>query len=251
MSVIKIHVGVLLAIGLWAPLAVHAETAPGFVTVEYETASATDQAPSQAEPTPPQPGQLPSAKGTPDANGALQLPNTMSAPPLTVGDKFSYRVVQTFGLRGLLGAFVGASIGQATGTPYAWGGGVEGYAKRYGSGFAGNLSRQTFAFVIEGTLHEDPRYFPSEDQPFRLRMLNSLKQVFVCKTDSGHSSLAYGRLVSAFAAGQLVNAWQPGSNGSVADGLERGVFSLGGDLGYNLAQEFFSFARPRSIRHHH
>ena len=197
---------------------------------------------------PPQPGQLAATQPS-SQSGVLQLPNTMSAPPLTVGDKFDYRVVQTFGLRGLLGAGVGAAIGQGFGNPYSWGGGVEGFAKRYGSGFAGNLSRQTMAFGIESVLHEDPRYFPSEDKPAGGRMLNALKQVFVCKTDSDHSSFAYGRVVSAFAAGQLVNAWQPASNASAGNGLRRGVLTLGGDLAYNFAQEFIPFTRPKSIRH--
>jgi len=181
----------------------------------------------------------------------MKLPNTISAPPFTVADKFDYRVIQTFGIRGLVGAFVGSSIGQATGTPYAWGGGVEGFAKRYASAFAGNVSRQSFAFVLESALHEDPRYFPSQERTFKARLTNAMKQVFICKTDSGRSSFAYGRVGSAFAAGQLVNAWQPGSNGKVTDGLERGVFSLGGDFGYNLLQEFFPSLRPRSIRHRH
>ncbi len=117
---------------------------------------------------PPQPGQLANPAGqAADRNGVMQLPNTVSAPPFTVGDKFAYRVVQTFGLRGLLGAFVSASIGQGAGSPYEWGGGVEGYAKRYVSGFGGNVSRQTMAFAIESVMHEDPRYFPSEGQPLR------------------------------------------------------------------------------------
>ncbi len=216
-------------------------------------ACASESAPSDtSSQTPPQPGQVAAPpQQDPNAPGAMKLPNTISAPPFTVGDKFGYRVVQTVGLRGLLGSLFTATVGQASGTPYAWGGGVEGYAKRYASGLATNLSRQTFAFVIEAALHEDPRYFPSEDQPFNLRCVNAFKQVFVSKTDAGHSSFGYGRVISAFAAGQLVNAWQPGSNGSVGNGLERGVFTLGGDLAYNLAQEFFPFVRPKSIRHRH
>ncbi|HEX4168701.1 MAG TPA: hypothetical protein VHZ55_24825 [Bryobacteraceae bacterium] len=207
---------------------------------------------SAAENAPPQPGQL-ANPGTQANNGnsAMQLPNTVSAPPFTVGDKFAYRVVQSFGLRGLLGAFVSASIGQGAGSPYAWGGGVEGYATRYASAFGGNLSRQSMAFVVESALHQDPRYFPSEGQPFKSRALNALKQVFVAKTDAGHSQFAYGRVISAFAAGQLVNAWQPSSTGTVGDGFKRGVYSLGGDLAYNFAQEFFPFTRPHSIRHRH
>ncbi len=204
--------------------------------------------------TPAQPGQLPPSnarKEQPDVPDALRLPNTVSAPPLTIADKFDYRVVQTLGIRGLIGAAIGASIGQGTGVPYSWGGGVEGFAKRYVSGFGGNISRQTFAFALESGLHEDSRYFPSEGEPLHTRFLNALKQVVVCKTDSGHSSIAFARIISAFAAGQLVNAWQPPANATVGDGFKRGGFSLGGDFAYNLAQEFFRFTRPRSIRHRH
>jgi hypothetical protein len=203
----------------------------------------------------PQPGQLQDSqppvdkqKNIPDV---LRLPKTLSAPPFTVADKFDYRVVQTFGLRGLLGAAVSSSFGQGTTTPYEWGGGMEGYGKRFGSAFLGNLSRQSFNFVLESALKEDPRYFPAEDETKKQRLLNAMKQVVVCKTDAGHSSFAYGRVASAFAAGQFVNTWQPNSNDAVTDGLERGVFSLAGDLAYNLMQEFFPFTRPRSLRHRH
>jgi hypothetical protein len=55
-------------------------------------------------------------------------------------------VTHTFGPRGLGSSVIGASIGQASGTPYKWSSGVEGFAKRYVSGFAGTLVRQSFAF---------------------------------------------------------------------------------------------------------
>ena len=244
MRLFKIHPVALLV--FWSPLALQAQAAP----VDAAEVVSVVQA-GNTEPAPPQPGQLASAEPATTPHGFLKLPNTVSAPPLTVGDKFEQRVIQTIGPRGLLGSLVPASIGQASGTPYAWGGGAEGFAKRYASALGGNISRQTFAFAIESALHEDPRYFPSIGQPIKHRMLNSLRQVFICKTDDGHSSFAYGKVVSAFAAGQLVNAWQPASNGSVSDGLERGVYSLGGDLAYNLVQEFFPFMRPHSIRHRH
>lgn len=201
----------------------------------------------QATPPPPQPGQL----AKPDQNSIISLPNTVSAPPFTVGDKFNYRVVQSFGLRGLGGGLIGAAIGQARNAPEEWGQGVQGFAKRWGSGVAGNSSRQTFAFVLESALHEDPRYFPSEDKRKKQRMLNAVKQVFVCKTDSGGSSFAYGRVVSQFAGGQFTNVWQPASTGSVSDGLLRAVIGLGGDTAYNFMQEFIPFTRPHSIRHRH
>jgi hypothetical protein len=201
----------------------------------------------QATPSPPQPGQL----AKPDQNTITSLPNTVSAPPFTVGDKFDYRVVQSFGLRGLGGGLIGAAIGQARNAPEEWGQGVQGFAKRWGSGVAGNLSRQTFAFVLESALHEDPRYFPSEDKSKKRRMLNAVKQTFICKTDSGHSSFAYGRVISQFAGGQFTNVWQPASTGSVSDGFVRAVIGLGGDAAYNFMQEFIPFTRPHSLRHRH
>ena|GEM_PF-3047047 len=180
-----------------------------------------------------------------------QLPNTVSAPPFTVADKFSYRVVQSFGLRGFLGAAVSAAIGQANDSPHEWGQGFSGYAERYGSGFAANLSRQSFAFALETAFHEDPRYFPSEDKAFKRRALNALKQVFICKTDRGGSEFAYARLFSDFGAAQFVNVWQPKSTASVGHGIERGFIGLGADAAYNLLQEFVPFMRPISLRRRH
>ena len=195
---------------------------------------------------PPQPGQPQPTSKTP----LTSLPNTVSARPFTVADKLDYRVVQSFGLRGVAGAAVGAAIGQAGDRPREWGQGVEGYAERFGSGFAGNVSRQTFAFLIEAATHEDPRYFPSEDKSKKERVVNALKQVIVCKTDNGKSSFAYGRVFSQFAAGQFVNVWQPSSVDGFGSGIERSFIGFGGDFAYNMMQEFIPFTRPHSLRRH-
>ncbi len=57
-----------------------------------------------------------------------QLPDTVSAPPFTIRDKFDYRVVQTFDLRGFAGSAVGAAIGQAPESPGEWCEGTTGFA---------------------------------------------------------------------------------------------------------------------------
>ena len=193
------------------------------------------------------------ASGLLAAQNPADLPSqvgpTLSAPPFSRDEKFEYRIVQSFGLRGFLGAGMGAGIGQATNTPSEWGQGTEGFAKRYGSSFATNLSRQSMAFVLEETLHEDPRYFPSEEKGFRARLKNVLLQTVVTRTDSGAERFAYSRVISAFGTGQLVNAWQPHSTGGAGDGVLRGLIMLGGDAGYNFLQEFVPWMRPRSLRH--
>jgi len=197
-----------------------------------------------------QPGQP--AGQTPSAVKPDQLPNTVQAPPFTPLDKFDYRVVQMFGMKGFIGAGLGASIGQALDSPYEWGEGFGGFAKRYVSGFAGNVSRQTFAATLEAAFHEDPRYFPSDaHSTMKRRAFNALKQAIYTKTDNGGDSFAYARVISAFGAGQLVGVWQPSATAGVGQGLKRGFITIGADAGYNFLQEFIPFTRPISLRHRH
>ncbi|MBV9761266.1 MAG: hypothetical protein JO340_11940 [Acidobacteriaceae bacterium] len=211
-----------------------------------QTQSSGDSAAQQT--TPPRPGQTHEPGAPPQA---LQIPNTETAPPFTVRDKFDYRVVQSYGLRGFAGAAISAAFGQGLDSPHEWGEGAEGFAERYGSAFAGNFSRQTFAFVLESAFREDPRYFPSEDKSKKVRLLNALKQVIVCKEDNGNASFAYARVFSDFGAGQFSNLWQPKSTGGVGNGIKRSFIGLGADAAYNLMQEFFPFTRPISLRHRH
>jgi hypothetical protein len=181
-------------------------------------------------------------------NLPAQVGSTETAQPFSVGKKFNYRVVQSFGARALGGALMGAAIGQATNTPSEWGQGFSGYATRYASSVGGNLTRQTMSFGLEAVLHQDPRYFPSKEKGFKARLKNVLLQTLVARTDSGGEQFAYARVGSAFANGQLVNAWQPASNNSFTNGLVRGCITLGADAGYNFLQEFVPFLRPRSFR---
>jgi len=176
---------------------------------------------------------------------------TLTADPLSAGEKFDYRVVQTFGFRGFVGAGFGAVIGQERDVPREWGEGWGAYATRYAAALGTNLTRQSLAFGLETALHEDPRYFPSEEKGFGKRMKNVLLQTVVARTDSGRETFAWARMGSAFAAGQLVNAWQPPSTGTPGGGVTRGCIILGGDLAYNFLQEFIPFVRPRSLREKH
>ena len=175
----------------------------------------------------------------------------MSAESLPVSHKFQVRVIEAFGIRGFVGSAIGAAIGQGTNTPGEWGQGAAGFADRYASGFGNNLNRQCFAFALETVLHEDPRYFPSTENATGARIKSVIRQVIFGKTDGGRTTVAYGRLISAFAAAQLTNAWQPESSSSVGHGLERGVLVLSGDVAINLMQEFIPFTRSEPFRHRH
>jgi hypothetical protein len=192
--------------------------------------------------------QDPSQPTLPPQPGVLQ--NTLTAKQLTTGQKFGVRVVQQFGLRGFLGSTISTGISQWNNTPEEWGQGWDAFGARYGSNFGTALSRQGFAFGLESALHEDPRYFPSSEKSFGPRLKNVLKQILIAKKDDGSATFAYSRVISAFGAGQLTNSWQPKSNNSVGDGLERGALTLLGDAGFFALQEFVPFTRNTIFRRH-
>jgi hypothetical protein len=180
---------------------------------------------------PRQPGQL----ATPDE-------------PLSNSAKFKYRIVENVELRGFLGAAVGASAEQVYHTPREWGKGIEGYGKRYASSFAAALTRQSFDYGFETVLREDPRYFPLDGGSTRARIWSAIKQTFVTRTDSGNTTLAYGRIASAFVTGQIMRAWLPPSTDTFPDGVRTGGLSLGVDAVVNLVYEFVPGSRPAEIK---
>lgn len=173
------------------------------------------------------------------------LANTYTADPLTVKDKFDYRLYRGFLTRGIIGSAVSAAIAQAADVPEEWEGGASGYGKRYAASIGVSASRQAITFAMETAFHQDPRYFPTTQTGFKARFGNVIKQVFIAKNDRGEAVPAYGKLIGAFGAGQLANAWQPASNNSVGDGLIRSAFIIGGDAGINLLTEFVPAFRKR------
>jgi hypothetical protein len=179
------------------------------------------------------------------------LERTLTAETLTSHEKFKYRVVEQFGIRGFLGTAISAGIGEGLDIPDAWGPHWDGYAKRYASGFGLGISRQVFALGLDDILHQDPRYYPSSQLRSGPRLENVLKQVVITKNDNGQAAIASSRILSALGAGLLANAWQPEGHRSIADGLERGGLSLAGDAAFFFLQEFVPFTRNSVFRHHH
>lgn len=171
-----------------------------------------------------------------------------NVPPLSVAQKFNYRVIQAFGPRGLLDAGLGAAVDQARNEPHEWGGGAMAFADRFGSSFGAHLSSQSMEFLLESALHEDPRYFPSSQKGFGARMKHALFATVVTRTDSGSQRIAVAKIASAFGTGQLVNVWQPPSTGSVGDGLTRTGFIFAEHAAWNVAQEFIPRLRAKSLR---
>jgi hypothetical protein len=168
--------------------------------------------------------------------------------PLSVPEKFESRIISTFGPTKLVVIGLVAGYDQITNTPSEWRQGAEGYGKRYASEFGTQAARQMFAFTLETTLHQDPRYFPSGEKGFGRRFKSVIKQTFVARRDSGSDQFAYARIGSALGASFLANTWQPKSTDTVGNAMTTFGVTIGGDAAYNFLQEFIPRFRPKELR---
>lgn len=174
--------------------------------------------------------------------------SSATVPALSTAEKFEYRVLSTFGPTKLIVVGFEAAYDQVTNTPSEWKQGAEGYGKRYASEFGTVASRQFFAFALESTIHQDPRYFPSGDKGFLRRTKHALKYALIARTDSGDDQFAYARIGSAFGSSFLANAWQPRSTDTAGNAMKTFGVTIAGDAAYNFLQEFIPFLRPKELR---
>jgi hypothetical protein len=170
---------------------------------------------------------------------------TAAYVPLSIEDKLKYRFFEIASTRGVAFISMGAGFEQIEHTPKEWGGGMEGYAKRYASTFGAAVFEETTSFGLEAALHEDPRYFPLDGPSKKARLWSVVKQTFTTRTDSGATTFAYGRIGSELATGQVTRVWMPGSSNSALDGVRTTGISLGIDAALNMLYEFVPSTRPK------
>src|SRR5437762_13697413 len=101
-----------------------------------------------------------------------------SAGPLSVKQKFELFSDQSIAPSRLLSSAAGAGIGQAQNSLAAYGQGMAGYGKRFGTSMATAASTNCFGtFVISSALHRDPRYFVTLHGGFGHRVRSEERRV--------------------------------------------------------------------------
>jgi len=133
------------------------------------------------------------------------------------------------------GVVAKAAFGQMLGHPRNYGGGVDGFGKRLGAGFAAHAVKTTVEHVIAAPLHEDLRYHRSNQVGFRPRILYALKgTVITHNTKSGNAHPAVGRLSGHAAAGTFSQLALHAGSGATTAGV-----GLAAEAGMNVAREFW------------
>ena len=190
------------------------------------------QAPAQSQPS-PSPQQSPSDRNKQSQNTSsegkvagtskdrlfytlpnfLTLQNTGKLPPLSVKDKFKVVALRTFDYVQYPWWGLVASISQAENSEPAFGQGWVGYAKRYGT-TAGDSTVENFMVgaVLPSMLHQDPRFYQSEQGGFPRRVGYAVSRIFVTRSDSGHAQFNFSEILgSASAAAISTYSYHPKS----------------------------------------
>lgn len=121
----------------------------------------------------------------------------------------------------------------------AYGGGLEGYSKRYGAAFANHFSGTMLGrAVFPAIFHQDPRYFYKGTGSIRSRAFYAISAAVIARGDNGHWQPNYSLVVGNFSAAALSNLYYPASDRGASLVIFNGLANIGGDAASNLLREF-------------
>jgi len=159
--------------------------------------------------------------------------------PLTDREKADLTVSRLVRPAALISVGIGAGIMQAEGWPSRWGGGAEGYARRFGTIYGIAAAHQSLLLAGSVLTHEDPRPLRSQRHGFFLRAADALKNAMLSRRDNGSLSFAYARTISDLGTVTLANAVYSGSGSITAGNMGRvALFYAGGQELFGVVREF-------------
>ena len=165
---------------------------------------------------------------------------TPDAVPLTSKQKFKLSWKSVIDPVTFLMVGGAAGVEQAQNHFNGYGQGAEGYAKRYGAGYADTVVGTFFGGAIfPSLLKQDPRYFYKGTGSKSSRFLYAVGNTFICKGDNGHWQPGYSNILGSLAAGGVSNIYYPAAD---RDGFgltfENAAIGLAATAATNVLQEF-------------
>lgn len=162
-----------------------------------------------------------------------------NAAPLVAKQKFELAVrSRTDPVAFVITAIV-AGVEQERNRYPAYGGGAEGYAKRYGAAYAtSTISRFLGSAVFPGIFHQDPRYFYKGSGSVGSRAFYAMTRSVVARGDNGKWQPGYSHVLGSLAAGGLSNLYHPSADRGAALTIDNTLIGIGSAAVGNLVREF-------------
>ena len=173
---------------------------------------------------------------------SLRVPDTATQSvyaPLSPHCKLDLFLRQTYSPYTFASAAFGATEAQAMGQWPHYGGGMEGWGKRFGATLANTESRRFIqGFALSTILHQDPRYFYSSNRRFFPRVWYSVTRVVITKNDQGDSTFNTSEFLGALFSSALQNSYYPRHDRNLGDTMNRFSGALSSDAIDDLLREF-------------
>jgi hypothetical protein len=162
-----------------------------------------------------------------------------NAPPMQAKQKFKLSLHSMFDPTAFVIIAGVAGAEQYKDVYPGFGGGWEGYGKRYGATFANHVSDQFFAHALYPSIfHQDPRYFYKGKGSVSSRALYAVSAAVIARGDDGRWRPNYSSVLGKFTSGALSNLYFPESDRGVQLVFFNALTEIGSDAVENLLEEF-------------
>jgi hypothetical protein len=160
--------------------------------------------------------------------------------PITPKQRLIWFTRSTVGMESLLLAGPwSAGWGTATDRPHEYNTSWEGFGQRYGIRLTGVSTGNAMEAGLGALWGEDPRYFRTQGEPFKKRVVNVIDLTFRAYRDDGERHFAYARLAGNVGNNFLSNTWRVPSESDWQSASIRVLEGIGGKAVGNAAYEFF------------
>ena len=168
---------------------------------------------------------------------------TTSSPwaysPLSAHCKFHIFLTTTRSPYTFVSAAFQATLDQAQGQWPHYGGGMQGWGKRFGATLADTESRRFIqTFALSTILRQDPRYFPSHRRTPISRAWYAATRVVITRSDGGYNTFNTSEILGALFTSSLQNSYYPRHDRTFGDTMSRFTGALSSDAIGNLLREF-------------
>lgn len=162
-----------------------------------------------------------------------------NAPPMQAKQKFQLSVRSIIDPVSFLSVAGVAGAEQYRNVFPAYGGGIEGYGKRYGAALANHVSGALLGRAVYPSIfHQDPRYFYKGEGSIGSRALYAISRAVITRGDGGQWKPNYSRVLGHFTAAAVSNLYYPATDRGGSLILLNGLAGIGAEAAGNLIREF-------------
>jgi hypothetical protein len=170
----------------------------------------------------------------------LTVENESNVAPLRWRQKFAITAKGVFDPYEFAVVGILSGIRQAENAYPAFGQGVAGYGKRYGTALADQVDGNIMVGAVFPTvLRTDPRYFQRGQGRFVRRLGYAISRVFIARKDSGGNTFNFAEPVGNATAIAISNFYYPAADRGVSSGLHDWGIQMGIDALGNELKEFW------------